>query len=169
MKKLGLILLCLALPVLVLAAGCGGGTQVAKAGDTVKVDYTGTLSDGTQFDSSKGKSPLEFTIGSNQVIKGFDDAVTGMKVGQTKKVTIPAADAYGTYRNDLVFQVDKSRLPSTITPAVGMQLQMTQTDGSKITVTIKAISDTTVTMDANAPLAGKDLTFEITLVEIEKK
>ena len=168
-QKAGLMILCLVLPVFVITTGCGGGAQVAKAGDIVKVDYTGTLSDGSQFDSSKGRSPLEFTIGSGQVIKGFDDAVTGLKVGETKKVTIPAAEAYGAYRDDLVLQVEKSKLPATITPVVGMQLQMTQVDGSKVNVTIKAIGDTTVTLDANHELAGKDLTFEITLVEIVKK
>jgi peptidylprolyl isomerase len=159
----------LILAVLLLVTGCGGSAIVAKAGDTVKVNYTGTLADGTQFDSSVGKSPLEITLGTGQVIKGFDTAVTGMKVGEKKTVTIPAADAYGAYRDDLVFQVDKAKLPATLTPAVGMQLQMTQNDGSKIVVVIKSIEDTTVTLDANHPLAGKDLTFELELVEIEKK
>jgi peptidylprolyl isomerase len=170
MKKITwIIMLSIILPALVLTAGCGGAAAVAKAGDTVKIHYTGTLNDGTQFDSSVGKDPLEFTLGSGQVIQGFDDAVTGMKVGEKKTVTIPAAEAYGAYRDDLVFEVDKAELPATITPAVGMQLQMTQNDGTKITVTIKAINPNTLTLDANSPMAGKDLTFALELVEIEKK
>jgi peptidylprolyl isomerase len=173
MKKSYFIVLSVILAGLMLVTGCGGGGSgdgtVAKAGDTVKVNYTGTLADGKQFDSSVGKDPFQFTIGSGQVIQGFDDAVTGMKVGEKKKVTIPAAKAYGEYRSDLVFVVDKANLPSTITPAVGMQLQMTQNDGSKITVTITAINGTTLTMDANPSMAGKDLTFELELLEIVKK
>jgi FKBP-type peptidyl-prolyl cis-trans isomerase 2 len=169
MKKVTwIIMLSIILPALVLTAGCGGAA-VAKSGDTVKVHYTGTLNDGTQFDSSVGKDPLEFTLGSGQVIQGFDDAVTGMKVGEKKTVTILAADAYGAYRDDLVFEVDKAKLPATITPTVGMQLQMTQNDGTKATVTIKAINPNTLTLDANSPMAGKDLTFALELVEIEKK
>jgi peptidylprolyl isomerase len=169
MKKSYLVMLSLILAALLLVTGCGGGAAVVKAGDTVKVDYTGTLSDGTQFDSSVGRDPLEFTVNSQQVIKGFDDAVIGMKVGDKKIVTIPAAEAYGAYDDSLVFEYSKTNLPSSITPSVGMQLQMTQTNGQKATVTIKAINDTTLTLDANAPLAGKDLTFEITLVDILKK
>jgi FKBP-type peptidyl-prolyl cis-trans isomerase 2 len=171
MKKTYLIILSAILAGLMLVMGCGGGdgAAVAKAGDTVKVNYTGTLKDGTQFDSSVGRDPLQFTLGSGQVIKGFDDAVTGMKVGEKKTVTIPAAQAYGAYRNDLVFEVDKAKLPSTITPVVGMQLQTTQQDGSVMTVTIKSINATTITLDANSPMAGKDLTFALELVEIVKK
>jgi peptidylprolyl isomerase len=170
MKKTAwFIMLSIILPALLLTAGCGGAAAVAKAGDTVKVHYTGTFSDGTQFDSSVGKDPLEFTIGSGQVIKGFDAAVTGMKVGEKKTVTILAADAYGAYRDDLVIEIDKTKLPATITPAVGMQLQMTQQDGSKITVTIKSINPNTLTLDANSAMAGKDLTFALELVEIVAK
>jgi peptidylprolyl isomerase len=171
MKKFCLIILSAILAGLMLVTGCGsnGGGAVAKAGDTVKIHYTGTLKDGTQFDSSVGKDPLQFTLGSGQVIKGFDDAVTGMKVGEKKTVTIPAAQAYGAYRDDLVFEVEKTKLPSSITPVVGMQLQMTQNDGSKVTVTIKTINATTLTLDANSPMAGKDLTFALELVEIVKK
>jgi peptidylprolyl isomerase len=168
-KSVWFIMLSIILPALVLTAGCGGAAVVAKAGDTVKVHYTGTLSDGKQFDSSVGKTPLQFTIGAGQVITGFDKAVTGMKVGEKKTVTIPAAEAYGAYRSDLVFEIDKSKLPSTITPAVGMQLQMSQQDGTKIAVTIKSINANTITMDANHALAGKDLTFALELVEIVNK
>ncbi len=165
-KKYCLVVLAMILPVLLLTAGCGGAA-VAKAGDTVKVHYTGTLADGKQFDSSVGKDPLEFTLGAGQVIAGFDEAVTGMKVGEKKTVTIPADKAY-KYDDSLVFEVDKSQLPATITPAVGMQLTMTQQDGSEVSLTVKAVSETTVTLDANLPVAGKDLTFELELVEIVK-
>ena len=166
-NKLYLVIIGLIFPVLILMAGCGG-SAVAKAGDTVKVHYTGTLVDGSQFDSSVGSDPLQFTIGAGQVIVGFDEGVTGMKVGEKKTVTIPAANAYGEYRSDLVFDIDKSQLNSTVPPAVGMQLTMTQQDGSKFNVTIKAVNETTLTLDANHELAGKDLTFELELVEIVK-
>ncbi len=168
-KKYGLIILSLIiLPVLILTAGCGGGAQVAKTGDTVKVDYTGRLADGTQFDTSIGKQPLQFTLGSGQVIKGFDDAVTGMKVGEKKTVTIPADKAYGQRNEALVQVVSRYKLPATITPKVGMQLTVTQNDGSQSYVTITAVTDTSVTLDGNSPLAGKDLTFDLTLVAIVK-
>jgi peptidylprolyl isomerase len=167
MKRYWLIVLGIMLTALILTAGCGSAT-VAKAGDTVKVHYTGTLADGTQFDSSAGRDPLEFTLGAGNVIAGFDEGVTGMKVGEKKTITIPAAEAYGEYRDDMVIQINRDKLPATITPMVGMQLQMTQNDGSVITVTIKEITDTMITLDANHELAGKDLTFELELVEIVK-
>lgn len=169
MKKYGLILLSLIiLPILIITAGCGGGAAVAKTGDTVKVDYTGTFNDGTQFDSSIGKEPLQFTLGTGQVIAGFDAAVTGMKVGEKKTVTIPFADAYGPRDENLVAEVSRSKLPDTVTPTVGMQLQITQQDGSVVPVVITAVNESTITIDANHPMAGKDLTFELTLVEIVK-
>jgi peptidylprolyl isomerase len=167
-KTLYLVLLCAILLTLVLTAGCGGAV-VAKNGDTVKVDYTGTLADGTQFDTSIGEQPLQFTIGAGQMIAGFDAAVVGMKVGETKTATIPAAEAYGARDESLVFNVDRTQLPANINPQVGMQLQMTQTNGQTIVVTIKEVNESTVVMDANHELAGKDLTFEITLVEIVTK
>jgi peptidylprolyl isomerase len=168
MKKYYPVILGIILTALLLTAGCGGAA-VAKSGDTVKVHYTGTLIDGTQFDSSVGGEPLQFTIGSGQVIAGFDKGVTGMKVGEKKTITIAAADAYGEYRDDLVFEVEKSDLQLSVTPQVGMQLTMTQANGTKVNVTVKAITDTTITLDANAPLAGNDLTFALELVEIVKK
>jgi peptidylprolyl isomerase len=167
-KTVYVILAGIILTALVLTAGCGGGAAVAKKGDTVKVDYTGTLADGTQFDSSIGKEPLQFTIGAGQMIAGFDAAVVGMKVGEKKTVTIPAAQAYGARDESLVFNVDRAQLPANISPQVGMKLQMTQTNGQTIVVTIKEVNESTVVMDANHELAGKDLTFEITLVEILK-
>jgi|WetSurMetagenome_2_1015567.scaffolds.fasta_scaffold794323_2 peptidylprolyl isomerase len=170
MKKMYLLVIIgLILPALVILSGCGGNATVAKTGDTVKVHYTGTLSDNTQFDSSVGRDPLQFTIGSGQVIKGFDDGVNGMKVGEKKKITIPAADAYGEYRDDLVFDISTAQLAEGVTPSVGLKLVMTQQDGTKVQVTIKAVNGDKITLDANHELAGKDLTFELELVEIVKK
>ncbi len=138
----------------------------AKSGDTVRVHYTGKLSDGTVFDSSEGREPLEFVLGENQVIAGFDSAVTGMKAGEEVTVTIPVDQAYGTRRDNLVIQVDKSQFPANITPEIGMSLRMQQPDGSTVRVQITDVEEKKVTLDANHPLAGEDLTFEIELVEI---
>ena len=146
-----------------LVSGCGG--VVAKTGNTVKVHYTGTLTNGTVFDTSIDREPLEFTIGQGQLIPGFEQAVIGMKVGESTTVTIPAAQAYGLHREDLVFAMERGQLPDNI--EVGQQLQMMQTDGSTVVVTVIEISDTTATIDANHPLAGEDLIFEIELIEIE--
>ncbi|MGA2157677.1 MAG: peptidylprolyl isomerase [Dehalococcoidia bacterium] len=152
-----------------LITGCSilnAGPQ-AKAGDTVQVNYTGKLADGTVFDSSVGGQPLQFTLGSGQVIPGFDKAVTGMRVGEKKTVTILAADAYGQRRDDLVAEVSRSQLPGDMAPKVGMQLQTTAKDGSTMVVTIIKVTDnTSVTIDANHPLAGKDLTFDLELLKI---
>jgi FKBP-type peptidyl-prolyl cis-trans isomerase 2 len=149
----------------VMMIGCGAA--VAKNGDTVQVNYTGKLTDGTMFDSSIGREPLEFTLGAGQVIPGFDKAVFGMKVGEKKTVTIPVDEAYGPVRDDLVVEVPREKLPSDLTPEVGQQLVSTQPDGRQVVVTITSVSDNTVIINANHPLAGKDLTFEIELVKIK--
>jgi peptidylprolyl isomerase len=168
-KKNHILLSILVLVSSLLIAGCSilnSGPQ-AKAGDTVQVNYTGKLADGTVFDSSVGGQPLQFTLGSGQVIPGFDKAVTGMRVGEKKTVTILAADAYGQRRDNLIAEVSRSQLPSDMTPQVGMELQSTAKDGSTMVVTITKVTDnTSVTIDANHPLAGKDLTFELELVKI---
>jgi len=137
---------------------------IAGEGDTVKVHYTGTLDDGSVFDSSRQREPLEFTIGQDQVIEGFEQAVTGMQVGETKTVHIPSDQAYGPYRQDLVFNVERGLLPDGT--QVGQTLEMTQTDGSKLYVTVLEIGQESAILDANHSLAGKDLNFEIELVEI---
>jgi peptidylprolyl isomerase len=168
-KRWQTILLVTLLSVTVFLMTACSGEAIAKSGDTVKVDYTGTLSDGTVFDTSIDREPLEFTLGANQVIEGFENAVIGMKVGESKTVTIPADEAYGQYRDDLIFSVDRSELPEDLEPQVGQQLQATNTDGSTTIVTIIEVGEETVTIDANYPLAGEDLTFEITLVEINPK
>lgn len=138
----------------------------AKAGDSVKVHYTGKLKDGTIFDSSKGREPLAFQVGAGQMIKGFDTAVNGMEVGDSKVAEIPAAEAYGEARQDLMFDVPKSDLPADLKPEVGQQLAMTQPNGQQVPVTVAKVEEDKVVIDANHQLAGKDLIFEIELVEI---
>ena len=151
------------------AAGCSGGeTATAKSGDTVKVDYTLKLSDGTVYDTSVGKTPFEFTLGQNEAIAGFEKAVIGMKVGESKTVMIPAAEAYGTYRDDLLIVINRSQITGGTDLQVGQQVKATQTDGTTAEYPIVKADDTTITIDTNNPLAGKDLTFEIKLLEIEK-
>lgn len=136
-----------------------------EAGKTVKVHYKGTLSDDNVFDSSEGRDPLEFEIGSGQVIPGFEAAVQDLEIGQTKKVEIPCADAYGEVQEDLIGQAPLSRLPEDLTPEVGMVLQMHAPDGD-MAVRIIDMDEENMTLDGNHPLAGQDLTFELTLVEI---
>jgi len=158
------IFLAVILMIGVMITGCSAA--VAKNGDTVRVNYTGKLADGTIFDSSAGREPLEFTVGAGQVIPGFDNAVLGMKVGEKKTVTIPVDEAYGPRRDEQIVEISREKLPSDMTPEVGQQLVMKQSDGREIVVVITKVSDETVTIDANHPLAGKDLTFEIELVKI---
>lgn len=155
--------------MLVSACANDEGTAQAKNGDTVKVLYTGTLDDGEVFDSSElhGGEPLEFTIGAAEVIPGFDQAVIGMSPGESKTVRIPADEAYGPYYEELVMVMDWDQFPEGFQPEVGDQLQMQTQDGRIVTVTVIDVSESGVTIDANHHLAGKDLTFEIELVEIE--
>jgi peptidylprolyl isomerase len=162
---LGIILLTGAVLTGCNSASTGGGV---KNGDTVQVNYTGKLADGTVFDSSQGRAPLEFTLGTGNMIPGFEKAVLGMKVGDKKTVTIPSDEAYGPHLDNMVIEVSRDRLPSGVTPEVGMQLVIALTNGNKIPVTITKVTDnTTVTLDGNPPLAGKDLTFDIELVKIK--
>lgn len=137
----------------------------AKAGDTVRVHYTGTLDDGTVFDSSEGREPLEFTLGTGQVIAGFDRGVTGMQPGDERTVVIPAADAYGEPREELVLQVPRSQFPDGVIPEVGLKLQMSDGQNTFV-VTVTEVRDDVVLLDANHDLAGKQLTFRLTLVDI---
>ncbi|MBI5231140.1 MAG: peptidylprolyl isomerase [Coriobacteriales bacterium] len=138
-----------------------------KAGDTVRVHYTGTLDDGTEFDSSKGREPIEFEIGSGQVIPGFDEAVSTMEVGESSTVMIPAAQAYGEHFDEGVQQVPISAFPEA--PEVGWMIELSAPDGSKLPATVTDVSDEAATIDLNHPLAGKDLTFQLELVEIVEK
>ena len=140
--------------------------QQVKSGDTVKVHYHGKLTDGTTFDSSEGREPLEFTVGNGDVIKGFDDGVTGMSVGQKKTVHIPADDAYGQKDVERVVEFPKANFPPDLKPEAGMQLNMTNGSGQVIPVVIVEVGQDTVMLDANHPLAGQDLVFDIELVDI---
>ncbi len=137
----------------------------AKSGDTVRVHYTGRLEDGSVFDSSEGREPLEFVLGAQQVIPGFEEAVDGLSPGEERSVSIPADRAYGPRREEMVLTVGRDQFPDEIQPEVGQQLQMSQ-DGQVAIVTITGVSDADVTLDANHPLAGKDLMFDVQLVEI---
>ena len=147
-----------------LAISVAGCAAQAKAGDTVQVQYKGTLADGTVFDP--GTQPLTFTLGEGRVISGFDAAVAGMRVGESKTVTIPAAEAYGPVRPELVEKINRSELPQVRDPEVGQTLQGTGPDGKVMTATITEVTDKTITIDQNHPLAGKALNFDIELVEI---
>ena len=138
----------------------------AKTNDTVKVHYTGRLTDGTVFDSSLDKEPLEFTIGQKMVIPGFEEGVIGMAAGESRTVSIASQDAYGPYLDDLVGTIRRTHIPSDIELQVGTILQMQAPDGGVTIVMVKELNDENVTLDANHPLAGKDLTFEINLLEI---
>ena len=138
----------------------------AKQGDSVKIHYTGRLDDGTVFDSSKGREPLEFKLGEGQVIPGFEVAVLGMATGDTKTARIEAEDAYGPHREEMVLKVEKGQFPEDIEPQIGQQLQLGQPGGEVVRVVVTEVSEADVTLDANHPLAGKALSFDIELVEI---
>jgi len=138
----------------------------AKQGDTVKVHYTGTLTDGTVFDSSRDREPFEFTIGQGMVIPGFETAVEGMTVGESTKVTIPASEAYGEVREDLLLPVPRDQVPAGMEPEVGMQVQLQTQSGQPVIARIVRVTDADILLDANHPLAGQDLTFDIELMEI---
>jgi len=165
-KKSYAALVSILLLVIMLAIGCSSTVQQAKTGDTVKVHYTGKLEDGSVFDTSVGSEPLEFTVGDGQIISGFEQAVIGMQAGESKTVTIPVDQAYGPRRDDMVLEVNRDELPEGLKPEIGMQLQMNQGDGSLLIVTVTEVSETTIKLDANHPLAGQALTFDIELVEI---
>ena len=137
-----------------------------KHGDTVRVHYTGKLTDGTVFDSSLNEEPLEFTLGEGQVIPGFEEAVIGMNPGQSKITKVRADKAYGAYREDMVMVLNRNQLPAHIQPEVGQQMEMRHEDGTAFIVTVMDVSESSVTLDANHPLAGKDLRFDIELLEI---
>ena len=138
----------------------------AKSGDNVRVHYTGKLDDGTEFDSSAGNAPLEFALGSGQVISGFDEAVQGMAVGEKQTVRIPAEAAYGSRRDQLIQDVPKSALPDEIDPEIGMALQTQGPEGQVLNLVVTAVAEESITVDGNHPLAGHALNFDIELVEI---
>ncbi len=168
-KHSHIILLGIFLLGAILISGCNADQNAAQAknGDIVEVHYTGTLEDGTVFDTSVEREPLEFTLGAGQMISGFEQAVLGMKIGESKTVTIPADEAYGPYRDDLVLVINREELPPGPDPEVGQQLQLTRPDGGTSIGPITNVTDTTITVDFNHHLAGKDLTFEIELMSIQ--
>lgn len=142
-------------------------TQV-KTGDTVRIHYTGTLSDGSKFDSSEGRDPLEFEVGSGQIIPGLDKEIPGMAVGDRKTVTIASEEAYGPANPAAMQPVPRQSIPAEIPLEVGLQLQVQAPDGQVIPARVAEMNDETVTLDMNHPLAGKDLTFAIELVSINQ-
>lgn len=139
-----------------------------KNGDTVKVHYHGRLSDGTTFDSSEGRTPLEFEVGSGNVIKGFDEGVLGMERGEKKTIHIPAEDAYGPSIPENVIEFPRTQFPADMNPEVGMQLNLRSQDGQNIPVVIAEVKDEVVVLDANHPLAGRDLIFDVEVVDISE-
>lgn len=138
----------------------------AKKGDTVRVEYEGRLSDGSVFDSSADREPLEFTLGEGKIIRGFENAVVGMEEGERRTTTIAADEAYGPVDERLRIDVPRPDFPDSIDPEVGLMLQLRQADGRQIPVQVTGVTDEAVTIDANHPLAGEDLTFDITLVDV---
>ena len=138
----------------------------AKQGDTVQLHYMGKLQDGTVFDSSRERHPLQFTIGKGQVIAGFEQAVIGMKIGELKTARIPMEQAYGPHRDDMVVTMDRGKLPPGVNPRIGQRLEITQIDNQTSLVTVTEVTESTLTLDANHPLAGKELTFDLELVGI---
>jgi peptidylprolyl isomerase len=141
-------------------------TTQASPGDTVLFHYTGSLRDGTVFDSSSGREPLRVTLGSGQVIRGVDDALVGMTPGEEKTVTLGAAEAYGPRRPELLHEVERAAIPPEVDLEVGRQLEGRDTGGQRLRLTVIDVADEKVTLDANHPLAGQDLKFDLQLVEI---
>jgi peptidylprolyl isomerase len=139
--------------------------EKAQKGDRVRVHYTGRLHSGEVFDSSRGKDPLEFEVGGGMMIAGFDKAVNGMQVGDQKTVEIPSAEAYGARREEMMIDIPRQQVPADINPQVGQQLALNN-GGQQVPVTITEVTDEKIVLDANHPLAGKDLVFDIELVEI---
>lgn len=138
----------------------------AAAGHTVLFHYTGTLEDGRVFESSDGRDPLRVTLGEGEVIRGVDEALSGMEPGDAKTVTIPSDDAYGPRRPELVHEVERAQVPPHVSLEVGNLLEGTDPSGRRLHLTVVDVDDATVTLDANHPLAGQDLTFELKLVEV---
>lgn len=135
-------------------------------GDVVQVHYTGTLEDGTVFDTSEGREPLTFTVGEEKVIPGFERAVVGMEPGDEKTAELSPEQAYGPHREDMVQEMEQDQLPEDVDPEVGQQLQLRLQNGRTIPVVVTDVADGAVTIDANHPLAGKTLTFDIEVVDI---
>lgn len=143
--------------------------QQAKKGDTVRVHYTGKLTSGEQFDTSAGRDPLEFEVGAGMMIKGFDEAVVGMGIGDKKTITLQPSDAYGERYDEMLIEFPRSNFPDDMTPEVGMQLMMNNGAGQQFPVTITEVKEELVILDGNHMLAGKELVFDIEMMEIDSK
>ena len=157
---------------LAFASNFGGNFKImqqVKKGDTVRVHYTGKLTTGEQFDSSAGREPLEFEVGAGMMIKGFDDAVVGMVIGDKKTINIPPQEAYGERNEEMVIEFPRTNFPDDMTPEIGMQLMMNNSAGQQFPVTITEVQEEIVVLDANHMLAGKELVFDIEMVEIDSK
>jgi FKBP-type peptidyl-prolyl cis-trans isomerase 2 len=141
--------------------------QQVQNGDKIKVHYHGKLRSGETFDTSDGREPLEFTVGSGQVIKGFDEGVKGMKVGDKKTVEIQVTDAYGEKQQEMMIEFPKDQFPADMNPEIGMQLMMSNGSGQQFPVTVAEVKEESIVLDANHPLAGQDLIFDLELVSIE--
>jgi len=145
----------------------GGGYMAnAKEGDTVRVHYTGKLEDGTVFDTSEDGASMEFKIGAGELLKAFEEGVAGMAIGETKTIQIPAEEAYGPRKDEMVFEFDRTRAPENFDAEIGQELQMYRADGKPVTLTVIGKSEKSFTMDCNHSLAGKNLTFDVRLEEI---
>jgi len=145
----------------------GGGYMAnAKEGDTVRVHYTAKLEDGTVFDTSEDGASMEFKIGAGELLKAFEGAVVGMAIGETKTIQIPAEEAYGPRKDEMVFEFDRTRAPENFDAEIGQELQMYRADGKPVTLTVIGKSEKSFTMDCNHSLAGKNLTFDVRLEEI---
>jgi len=140
--------------------------SVVNKGSTIKIRYTGTFDDGTVFDSTKGHDPLEIIIGKGLAVKGLEDELLGMETGEKKKIRISREDAYGEYKEDLIIKMKPEQLPKGFTPEVGKMLQLGKKDGEQFVVTVTKIEDDGIVLDANHPLSGKDLNFEVEIVSI---
>jgi len=141
-------------------------TQTVKTGDTVKVHYTGRFEDGKVFDSSQGREPLQFNVEAGKMIKGLEKAVLGMQPGEKKNVTVNPEEGYGNYDKNLLMEMPKEKIPKNISPEKGMQLQLVNKQGQATPVVVTEIPDKSIRLDANHPLAGKVLVFDLELVEI---
>ena len=142
--------------------------QEAQVGDLVSVHYTGKLTNGEVFDSSRDRDPLKFTLGNKELLGGFEEGVVGMKPGETKSVTLNPEQAFGDRREDLVLKLPKTEFPQHITPSVGLQLKMGNANGANLEVVITEVAEDSVTLDGNHPLAGQTIVFDIELIEIEQ-
>ena len=168
LKKTLVVLLVTLILGTALAIGCSGGTRSVKEGDTIKLQYTGRLENGQVFDTTEKDKPLEVTLGQKTLIPGLEEALIGMKVGESKTVTIPAEKAYGPHRAELVVEVPREDLPKDMNPKVGQPMIIRgEEEKGGFLVTITAVGEKAITVDANLPLAGKDLTFDIKVLEIK--